>query len=642
MLLHCGWIQPQELLGWSVPCSSSKKFFFLFFQFAAGLQVQFAVGLQVPRKSPPILGVCGDSRLLWSGCGTQSLSFASLLHQSLVSVNSVEWIEAQSLTSSFGTLKFLSELSVSLLEFLNRSPLCEATVCLAGMSHSVCSQFQLLQAVGRLGNGELLRVWALDFSPSHLTARSPGCWDLGFHPSHLAAGSSGDWDLGFHPSHLTARSSWRLVLGFHPSSLAVESPIDLVVKVIMFIPSSLAVESPIDLVVKVIMESLAVESPIDPSSLVVASPGESSCSPCCPTSSLRLVWSLSGLQSSLYPDMWSLRSSFLRPGLWSFTDLFSNSLSLETWLSGSFPAWDSSAWLQQWGCTAGVGEDIFSDTTVEIAWGWRDFGCSIDVVSLAVDVAVDVVDVEVLDHVCPQLVDSPLDLELSASSNLGFEVWLIWSLSSLWTPPIISFMTSKSSRKPCQVDVKIDSNLDSEVSVVSAFIVAGVDGSFEEVVAIDGSADIHVSGVGRELGVRASVDVNIDDVVVTEVSTSIELVVNSVLVATLLSETTVGGHIVAAWFVLKVPLCVGSIIEDPVVEFAIWDGHLEACVGSIFGVCSMKDFSSLFSTTPSKLDKDVELDILVLWWDGVIYVGLRKFFIEKKSCVDSCFSTCTM
>ena len=121
-------------------------------------------------------------------------------------------------------------------------------------------------------------------------------------------------------------------------------------------------------------------------------------------------------------------------------------------------------------------------------------------------------------------------------------------------------MTSKLSRKPCQVDVKIDSNLDNEVSVVSAFIVAGVDGSFEDGVAIDSSADIHVSGTSRELGVvHVSVDVEVGDNLVG-------------------GYNSVGGHLVAA----------------------------------IFGVCSMKDFSSLFSTTPSKLDKDVELDILVL------------------------------
>ena len=140
-------------------------------------------------------------------------------------------------------------------------------------------------------------------------------------------------------------------------------------------------------------------------------------------------------------------------------------------------------------------------------------------------------------------------------------------------------MTSKLSSKPCQVDVKIDPNLDNGVSVVSAFIVVRVDGSIVNV-GLDSSAGIHVSGVGRELGVvHVFVDVE------------------------------VGGNLVVA---------------------------------AIFGVCSMKDFSSLFSTTPSKLDKDVELDILVLWWDGVVYVGLRKFFIEKKSCVDSWFSTCTM
>ena len=132
-------------------------------------------------------------------------------------------------------------------------------------------------------------------------------------------------------------------------------------------------------------------------------------------------------------------------------------------------------------------------------------------------------------------------------------------------------MTSKLSRKPCQVDVKIDSNLDNEVSVVSAFIVAGVDGSFEEGVAIDGSADIHVSGTSRELGVvHVSVDVEVGG----------NLVVG---------DNSVGGHLV---------------VRDNSVG-----GHV---VASIFGVCSMKDFSSLFSTTPSKLDKDVELDILVL------------------------------
>ena len=131
-------------------------------------------------------------------------------------------------------------------------------------------------------------------------------------------------------------------------------------------------------------------------------------------------------------------------------------------------------------------------------------------------------------------------------------------------------MTSKSSRKPCQVDVKIDSNLDSEVSVVSAFIVAGVDGSFEEVVAIDGSADIHVSGVDCELGVAcASVDVGVDGTLTMCIDSSPGIHVNRVGCELVVGDNSVGGHIVAAWFVLKVPLCVGSIIEDPVVEFAI-------------------------------------------------------------------------
>ena len=146
-------------------------------------------------------------------------------------------------------------------------------------------------------------------------------------------------------------------------------------------------------------------------------------------------------------------------------------------------------------------------------------------------------------------------------------------------------MTSKLSRKPCQVDVKIDSNLDNEVSVVSTFIVAGVDGSIDNV-GIDSSADIHFSGVGCELGVvHVSVDVevggNIDDV---GIDGSPGIRVNRVG-----CELSVGGNLV---------------VRDNSVG-----GHV---VAAIFGVCSMKDFSSLFSTTPSKLDKDVELDILVL------------------------------
>ena len=68
------------------------------------------------------------------------------------------------------------------------------------------------------------------------------------------------------------------------------------------------------------------------------------------------------------------------------------------------------------------------------------------------------------------------------------------------------------------------------------------------------------------------------------VSTSRELVVNSL---TQLSVTTkllptlttlvidgtfiVGAHLVAAWFVLKTPLCVGLTIEGLVVEFACFD-----------------------------------------------------------------------
>ena len=82
--------------------------------------------------------------------------------------------------------------------------------------------------------------------------------------------------------------------------------------------------------------------------------------------------------------------------------------------------------------------------------------------------------------------------------------------------------------------------LTSEVSVVSTFIVAGVDGSIDNV-GIDSSADIHFSGVGRGLGVvHVSVDVEVGG----------NLVVG---------DNSVGGHIVAAWFVLKVPLCVGSL-----------------------------------------------------------------------------------
>ena len=110
--------------------------------------------------------------------------------------------------------------------------------------------------------------------------------------------------------------------------------------------------------------------------------------------------------------------------------------------------------------------------------------------------------------------------------------------------------------------------LDSEVSVV--FNVARVDGSIANV-GIDSSADIHVSGAGHELGVvHVSVDV--------EVGSNLVVGDNSVGGHLVVRDNSVGGHVVAA----------------------------------IFGVCSMKDFSSLFSTTPSKLDKDVELDILVL------------------------------
>ena len=73
-------------------------------------------------------------------------------------------------------------------------------------------------------------------------------------------------------------------------------------------------------------------------------------------------------------------------------------------------------------------------------------------------------------------------------------------------------MTSKLSRKPCQVDVKIDPNLDHRVSVVSAFIVVRVDGRIVNV-GLDGSAGIHVRGVSRELGVVRDVEVG-DNLVV--------------------------------------------------------------------------------------------------------------------------------
>ena len=96
-------------------------------------------------------------------------------------------------------------------------------------------------------------------------------------------------------------------------------------------------------------------------------------------------------------------------------------------------------------------------------------------------------------------------------------------------------MTSKLSRKPCQVDVKIDPNLDNGVSVVSAFIVVRVDGRIVNV-GLDGSAGIHVRGVGRELGVVHDVEVG-DNLVVGVDSVGDHLVVRG---------HSVGGHVVAA------------------------------------------------------------------------------------------------
>ena len=113
----------------------------------------------------------------------------------------------------------------------------------------------------------------------------------------------------------------------------------------------------------------------------------------------------------------------LKPGLWSLTDLFSNSLPLDVSLVVAF----------QWGCTAGVGESILSDT----------------VVRLTVGVAV----VKVL--VVSSLLTLLLDLELSTSPLLGLEVWLVWSLSSLWT---------------CQVDAENNSKLDYGVLSQSALL----------------------------------------------------------------------------------------------------------------------------------------------------------------------------
>ena len=91
-------------------------------------------------------------------------------------------------------------------------------------------------------------------------------------------------------------------------------------------------------------------------------------------------------------------------------------------------------------------------------------------------------------------------------------------------------MTSKLFRKPCQVVVKIDPNLDHGVGVVSAFIV-NVD--------LDGSAGIHVRGVSRELGVVHDVEVDDNLVVGVDAVGDHVCVVGDVLVVAVILRFTV-------------------------------------------------------------------------------------------------------
>ena len=82
-------------------------------------------------------------------------------------------------------------------------------------------------------------------------------------------------------------------------------------------------------------------------------------------------------------------------------------------------------------------------------------------------------------------------------------------------------MFSKSSRKPCQVDVKIDPNLDFEVGVVQAFLGVEVEGGVEDDVTIEDPPGIEVSGVDVQLGISVvkvgvKVEGGVDDDVTIE------------------------------------------------------------------------------------------------------------------------------
>ena len=214
----------------------------------------------------------------------------------------------------------------------------------------------------------------------------------------------------------------------------------------------------------------------------------------------------------------------------------------------------------QCGCKAGVGDDIHLDANVDVAWGWRDFGCSIEVVSLAVDVGVS-------GHACPQLVCSPFDIKLPASSNLGFEIWAIWhprSSLDFFNQIMHVFKVIKKALPGWRQDW-LQSRLWSP-GVVQAFIDVEVDGGVEEDVAIDGSPSIQVSGVDCELGV-------VQAPLVSGWRRRWRRRCHWRLVSTRVDwellelgggNFDVDGHIVAVWVVLKVPLCVESPIGKTV------------------------------------------------------------------------------
>ena len=144
-------------------------------------------------------------------------------------------------------------------------------------------------------------------------------------------------------------------------------------------------------------------------------------------------------------------------------------------------------------------------------------------------------------------------------------------------------MTSKLSRKPCQVDVKIDPNLDNGVSVVLAFIVVRVDGSIVDGVTIDGSVDIHVSGTSRELGVVLVSDVSIIDGVTIDGSVDIHVSGTSrELGVVLVSDVEVGGNLVVGYRFV----CSHLVVRDNSV-----DGHV---VVAIFGVLQYEGFFKSF------------------------------------------------